>query len=142
LKLGLLDGTIAGMALKITHKDVEFGVGDRIRVYQRIKEGDKTRESIFEGMVLGIKGRAPGKTFTVRRIGEASIGIEKIFPIELPTIEKIAVVKKGTEGVRRAKLFYTRTKSPTDVDLIFRRATSRVNMKSASAKKSKKVVRK
>ena len=124
------------MALKITHKEVEFGVGDRVRVHQRITEGDKSREAIFEGMVLGIKGRNPGKTFTVRRVGEATIGIEKIFPIELPSIEKIVVVKKGTEGVRRAKLFYTRTKSPTDVDLIFRRSHTRVSMKSAG-KKSK-----
>ncbi|MDP1710036.1 MAG: 50S ribosomal protein L19 [bacterium] len=136
------------MALKLTHKDVEFGVGDRIRVHQRIKEGDlpagghgKTREAIFEGMVLSIKGRNPGKTFTVRRIGEASIGIEKIFPFELPSIEKIVVVKKGTEGVRRAKLYYTRDKSPTEVDLIFRRANSRVNMKNAG-KKSKQILRK
>ena len=135
------------MALKITHKDVEFGVGDRVRVYQRIKEGDKSREAMFEGMVLGIKGRLPGKTFMVRRVGEAGIGIEKIFPIELPTIEKIVVVKKGTEGVRRAKLYYTRTKAPTEVDLIFRRANTRdiieraKSMKNAT-KKSKKAVRK
>ena len=142
MKPGSLDGTILRMAFKLSHKDVEFGVGDQVRVHQRIKEGDKSREAVFEGMVLGIKGRAPGKTFTVRRVGEAGVGIEKIFPVELPTIEKIAVVKKGTEGVRRAKLYYTRSKAPTEVDLIFRRATSRVNMKNVSAKKSKKGIRK
>lgn len=132
-----LDGTIATMALRITHKEIEFGVGDKIRIHQRIKEGEKSRETIFEGMVISIKGRNPGKTFTVRRVGEASIGIEKIFPLELPTIEKIVIVKKGVEGVRRAKLYYTRTKSPTDVDLIFRRANFRVSMKSVNKKKSK-----
>ena len=126
------------MAIKIILKEVEFGVGDRIRVHQKIKEGDKNRESIFEGMVLKIKGRNPGKTFTVRRIGEAGVGIEKIFPIELPSIEKIVVVKKGTEGIKRAKLYYTRTKSPTEVDLIFRRANTRAN----EASKPKKVLRK
>lgn len=138
MKPSPLDDTIAHMAIKITLKEVEFGVGDRIRVHQKIKEGDKNRESIFEGMVLKIKGRNPGKTFTVRRIGEAGVGIEKIFPIELPSIEKIVVVKKGTEGIKRAKLYYTRTKSPTEVDLIFRRASTRAN----EASKPKKVLRK
>jgi large subunit ribosomal protein L19 len=123
------------MALKIILKEVEFGVGDRIRVVQRIKEEGKSRESVFEGMVIGIKGRNPGKTFTVRRVGEAKVGIEKIFPVNLPSIDKIVIVKRGVEGVRRAKLYYTRTKSPTQVEEIFKRASNRASMKSASKKK-------
>ncbi len=114
------------MALKITLKDTEFGVGDRVRVVQKIKEGDKSREAIFEGMVMGIKGRDPGKTFVVRRVGEAGIGIERIFPVGLPTIDKIVVVKRGIEGVKRAKLYYTREKAPTEVEMIFKKAAVRI----------------
>jgi len=88
-------------------------------VVQKIKEGGKSREAIFEGMVIGIKGRNPGKTFMVRRIGEAGIGIERIFPLNLPTIDKVIVVKRGIEGVKRAKLYYTREKAPTEVEMNF-----------------------
>ena len=114
------------MALKITLKDVEFGVGDRIRVVQKISDGDKSREAIFEGMVIGIKGRDPSKTFMVRRVGEANIGIERIFPLNLPTIDKIIVVKRGIEGVKRAKLYYTRQKPPTEIEMIFKKAAVRI----------------
>lgn len=114
------------MALKITLNNVEFGVGDRIRVVQKISDGDKSREAIFEGMVIGIRGRNPGKTFVVRRIGEAGIGIERIFPINLPTIDKVVVTKRGIEGVKRAKLYYTREKAPTEVEMIFKKAAIRI----------------
>lgn len=114
------------MALKITLKETEFGVGDRIRVVQRIKDGDKNREAIFEGMVMAIRGRKPGKTFLVRRVGEAGVGIERIFPVNLPSIDKITVVKKGTEGVKRSKLYYTRKKAPTEIEMIFKKAGSRI----------------
>ncbi|OGM76373.1 hypothetical protein A2394_01805 [Candidatus Woesebacteria bacterium RIFOXYB1_FULL_42_36] len=124
------------MALKITIRDVEFGIGDRVRVVQKISDGDKTREATFEGMVIGIKGREPGKTFTVRRMGEAGIGIERIFPVNLPTIDKIVVVKRGIEGVKRAKLYYTRKKAPTEIEMIFKRAALRI--KSGEAKPPKR----
>jgi large subunit ribosomal protein L19 len=122
------------MALKITHKEVEFGVGDRIKVYQRIKEGEKTRVAFFDGMVLSIKGQGDRKTFTVRRVGEANIGIERIFPISLPTIEKIEVVKKGTSGVKKAKLYYTREKSTKEIEKIYSRANKREQNKTSKAK--------
>jgi large subunit ribosomal protein L19 len=124
------------MALKITYKEVEFGVGDRVRVVQKINDGDKSREAIFEGMVIGIKGRNPGKTFVVRRIGEAGIGIERIFPLNLPTIDKVSVVKRGIEGVKRAKLYYTREKAPTEVEMIFKKAAVRI--KSGEKKSNKR----
>ncbi len=113
------------MALTITFKETQFGVGDRIRVVQKIKDEDKFREAFFEGMVIKIKGRSPGKTITVRRIAEAGIGVERIFPLNLPSIDRIMVVKRGVEGVRRAKLYYTRTKSPTEVEMIYKRSASR-----------------
>ncbi len=126
------------MALKTVFKDMEFGVGDRVRVVQKITDGDKTREASFEGMVIGIKGRDPGKTFVVRRVGEAGVGIERIFPLNLPTIEKIVVVKRGIEGVKRAKLYYTRTKAPTEVEMIFKRAAIRIKSGQKKKKTSKK----
>lgn len=113
------------MSLIIKHKDQEFGVGDRIKVFQKIKEGEKTRVAFFEGMVLAIKGRGDRKMFTVRRIGEAGIGIEKIFPISLPTIETVEVIKKGTRGVKQAKLYYTREKSTKEIDKIYSRSKRR-----------------
>lgn len=119
------------MALKAEIKGTKFGVGDKVRVIQRIKEGDKSREAFFEGMVIKIKGRIPGKTFTVRKIAEGGIGVERIFPFDLPSIDKIVLVKEGTRGVRRSKLYFTREKSPTEVDMIYKRATVRASMKSA-----------
>jgi len=126
--------TIAPMALKITLKQVEFGIGDKIRVVQKIKDGDKTREAFFEGMVIAIRGREPGKTFVVRKIAEGGIGVEKIFPLNLPSIDRILIIKKGTEGVRRAKLYYTREKAPTEVEMIFKRAAVRASIKSGKNK--------
>ncbi len=132
MKLKYVSYTIPFMALKATVKDIEFGVGDKVRVIQRIKEGDKSREASFEGMVIGIKGRERGKTFTVRRIAEGGIGVERIFPFDLPTLDRVVVVKRGVEGVRRAKLYYTRTKAPTEVEMIFKRAAVRASMKSGN----------
>ena len=117
------------MALRIKHKNQEFGIGDRVKVSQRIKEGEKTRLAVFEGMVIKIRGIGGRKMFTLRRIGEAAIGIERIFPIDLPTIEKIEVVKKGTMGVNRAKLYYTREKSTKEIDKIYSRAKRRETSK-------------
>lgn len=119
------------MALKLTHNNVEFGVGDVIRVYQRIKEGDKSRIAFFEGMVVGIKGEGDRKSFTIRRIGEAGIGIEKIFPVSLPTITEIRIMKKGNRGVRHAKLFYVREKSTKEIDKIYSRHNRREAAKAA-----------
>jgi large subunit ribosomal protein L19 len=126
------------MALKITYKDVEFGVGDKVRVVQKVKDGDKSRESIFEGMVLALRGREPGKTFVVRKIAEGGVGVEKIFPLNLPSIDKIVVVKRGIEGVKRAKLYYTRKKSPTEVEMIYKKAAVKSSMKNAPGKKTAK----
>lgn len=123
------------MALTIKIKETEFGIGDRVKVIQKIKDGDKSRESTFEGMVIGIKGREPGKTFLVRRVGEAGIGIERIFPINLPTIDKIVVVKRGVEGVKRAKLYFTREKAPTEIEMIYKKAANRIK---SGTKKPKK----
>lgn len=113
------------MALTATFKDKSFGVGDLIKVTQKIKEKEKKRSYAFEGVCIGIKGRNENKTFTVRRIGAAQIGIERIFPLSSPSLEKIEVVKKGLKGVRHAKLYYTRDKSRREVEKIYSRASKR-----------------
>lgn len=127
------------MALRITHKETEFGIGDRVRVSQKIKEGEKFRVAVFEGMVIKIRGVNGRKMFTLRRIGEAAIGIERIFPVDLPTIEKVEVVKKGTMGVNRAKLYYTREKSTKEIDKIYSRAKRRESAKQPVAPKVSRV---
>jgi large subunit ribosomal protein L19 len=126
------------MALKISIKGTEVGVGDKVRVVQKIKDEDKSRESIFEGMVVSIKGRDPGKTFLVRRVGEGGIGIERIFPVNLPTIDRITIVKRGTEGVKRSKLYYIRSKPPTEIEMIFKKASSRIKSDAKTNKKGRK----
>lgn len=83
--------------------------GNTVRVFQRIREGEKTRLQVFEGVIIARKhGSEPGATITVRKV-TGGVGVEKIFPLYLPTVEKIEVVKKTK--VRRAKLYYLRRKS-------------------------------
>jgi large subunit ribosomal protein L19 len=84
----------------------EFRAGDTLKVGVRIKEGNKERVQNFEGVCISIKGEGTGKSFTVRRIGANSIGVERIFPLYSDSIEKIEVIRRGR--VRRAKLFYLR----------------------------------
>ncbi|OGM01903.1 50S ribosomal protein L19 [Candidatus Woesebacteria bacterium GWA1_41_8] len=117
------------MTLTTTHNDISFGVGDRVRVAQKIKEGERQRSATFEGIVIALKGSLGGKTFTVRKIGEAKIGIERIFPVDSPSIEKVDVLKKGTAGVKRAKLYYLRQKPASEAEKIFARANLRSSRK-------------
>ncbi len=125
------------MAITAIHKETKFGVGDMIRVHQQItEEGKKTRTQVFEGMVIGIKGKGNGKTFTVRKIGSQKIGIEQIYPINSPVIEQIQVVREGKRGVRRAKLYYTRDKSTRQIENIYSRARRREEAKKSAPKKS------
>ncbi|MBI2003571.1 MAG: 50S ribosomal protein L19 [Parcubacteria group bacterium] len=92
-----------------TRQIPEIQPGWTIKVFQKIKEGGKERTAPFEGIVIAKKhGKEAGGTFTVRKI-VSGIGVEKIFPVYSPTIEKIEVIKKAK--VRRAKLYYLRGKS-------------------------------
>ena len=86
----------------------DFRVGDTIKLSYRIIEGEKTRIQPFQGIVISRKGEGVSKTFTVRRIGADKIGVERIFPLYSPNIEKLEVVKRGK--VRSAKLYYLRGK--------------------------------
>ncbi len=100
------------MAISLKIKETEVHVGDIIKVYLRLIEGEKERIQIFEGMVLGIKGRGVNKTFVVRKMS-SGIGVERIFPVDSPWITKIETKKKG--NVRRAKLTYVRKQSARQV---------------------------
>ena len=90
----------------VTRKDFpEFGAGDTITVYYEIKEGNKTRTQFFRGVVLQRRGTGSSETFTIRKMS-GSIGVERIFPVNLPALQKVEVNKKGS--VRRARIFYFR----------------------------------
>ena len=84
---------------------VQFGVGDSVRVHTKVVEGDKERIQIFSGVVIGKRGRGLNESFTVRRISYGE-GVERVFPVNSPRVDKIEVERQGT--VRRAKLTYLR----------------------------------
>lgn len=83
----------------------EFAAGDTITVYYEIKEGSKTRTQFFRGVVIQKRGTGASETFTIRKMS-GTVGVERIFPLNLPSIQKIEVNKKGK--VRRARIFYFR----------------------------------
>ena len=89
----------------IKENQPKFEVGDTVRVSVRIKEGERERIQAFEGTVIAKKHGGVAETFTVRRVSYG-VGIERVFPINSPFVEKVTVVRKGK--VRRAKLFYLR----------------------------------
>ncbi|RZN81421.1 MAG: 50S ribosomal protein L19 [Winogradskyella sp.] len=90
----------------VTRKDLpEFSAGDTITVYYEIKEGNKTRTQFFRGVVLQRKGTGTSETFTIRKMS-GTIGVERIFPVNLPALQKIEINKQGK--VRRARIFYFR----------------------------------
>ncbi|MCR5815469.1 MAG: 50S ribosomal protein L19 [Ruminococcus sp.] len=84
-----------------------LNVGDTVRVHVRIKEGDKSRIQVFEGTIIAKKHGGINETFTVRRVAHGC-GIERVFPVHSPVVEKVDVVRSGK--VRRAKLYYLRSR--------------------------------
>lgn len=115
------------MALSTTIKNTTFSVGDTVSVHYRIIEKEvvsgktkkekheeqKERIQAFEGMVLAIRGKQENQSFLVRHLGVGNIGVERIFPVMSPWIKKVVVKKKGQ--VRRAKLYYMRTKHRKEI---------------------------
>ncbi len=100
---------IAAVEKKHIKQDVpKFEIGDTVDVHFKIKEENKMRVQLFSGIVIGRKGKGSSKTFTVRRISYGE-GVERIFPLYSPRIEKVVVKKRGK--VRRAKLYYLREKT-------------------------------
>lgn len=94
-------------------KELDIRAGDTVRVHLKIKEKEKTRIQVFSGVVLAVKhGKETGGTFTVRRV-VSGVGVEKIFPIYSPSIDKVEIVKRSK--VRRAKLYYIREKVAREI---------------------------
>lgn len=81
----------------------DFSAGDTITVYYEIREGEKVRTQFFRGVVIQIKGKGLSKSFTIRKMS-GTVGVERIFPLNLPTIQKIEINKKGK--VRRSRIYY------------------------------------
>ena len=82
-----------------------FGPGDTVRVHVKVREGEKERIQVFEGVVIGRRGGSVRESFTVRKVSYG-VGVERVFPVHSPSIDKIEVIRHGK--VRRAKLYYLR----------------------------------
>jgi len=94
-------------------KKLDLRAGDTVKVWQKIKEGDKTRLQAFEGLVLARKhGSEPGATFTVRKV-TSGVGVEKIYPLYSPMIDKVEILRRAK--VRRAKLYHIRDKATKEI---------------------------
>jgi large subunit ribosomal protein L19 len=130
------------MAISATHKETTFGVGDVIRVHQRLSEpgSDKSRVQIFEGTVIAIRGRDMGRSAIVRRIGTQNVGMELIFPLHSPTIEKVETTRLGMKGARHAKLYFIRHKSKREIEKIYSRIPGKDKAPVVKAKAATKKV--
>ena len=93
--------------------DIDIHIGDTLRVHTQVVEGEKTRIQVFEGVLIRLRGRGgehssfSNKTFTVRKIGDRGVGVERIWPVDARSIVDIEVVK-SVKKVRRSKLYYLR----------------------------------
>jgi large subunit ribosomal protein L19 len=101
--MNLIGAVEEGMRREVT----AFSIGDTVRVFVKVVEGDKERIQPFDGVVIARKGSQVRETFMVRKIS-FGVGVEKIFPLHSPSVDKIEVLKRGS--IRRAKLYYLRGK--------------------------------
>ena len=107
-----LNLTISPVDIK-ARKELDFRAGDTIKVWQKVKEGVKTRLQAFEGIVLSRNhGKEPGATFTVRKV-IGGVGVERIFPLYSPDVDKVEV--KSKSKFKRAKLFYIRDRAAKEI---------------------------
>ena len=113
-----------------------FNVGDTVRVHTKVVEGDKERIQIFTGVVIGMRGRGLNSTFTVRRISYGE-GVERVFPIHSPRIDKVEVERHGE--VRRAKLTYLRKRLGKGATLV-KEKESRGGAGAAKATKKREAI--
>ena len=90
-----------------------MNVGDTIKIHYSFKEKDKKKNQIFEGILMKIRGHGENKSFPVRKVTRSNIGVERIFPVISPFIEKIEVEKKGKS--KRAKIYFIRGKSQKEI---------------------------
>tara|TARA_B100000508_G_C11402980_1_gene249310 strand:+ start:221 stop:805 length:585 start_codon:yes stop_codon:yes gene_type:complete len=114
-----LNGVVVSPVNMEDRKGLGIKAGDTVRVHQKIQDKGKTRIQVFEGLVLARKhGNEPGATFTVRKVA-SGVGVEKIFPLYSPNIDKIEIVKRAK--VRRSKLYYIREKVNREIKRQMRR---------------------
>lgn len=111
--------------------DAKFAVGDSVRVHTKVVEGDKERIQIFAGVVIGRRGTGLNETFTVRRISYGE-GVERIFPVHSPRVDKIEVERHGS--VRRAKLTYLRKRIGKGATLVREKEEKAAPAAAAAAK--------
>jgi large subunit ribosomal protein L19 len=104
---------------------IVFAVGDSVKVHTKVVEGDKERIQIFSGVVIGRRGHGMNETFTVRRISYGE-GVERVFPIHSPRVDKVEVERKG--DVRRAKLTYLRKRLGKGATLVKEKETREANV--------------
>jgi len=115
-----------------------FNVGDTVKVHTRVREGDKDRVQIYEGIVIARKGRGIHSKFTVRRISFGE-GVERIFPLHSPRVEKVQVIRQG--HVRRAKLYYLRDRKGKAAMTVKERKVPQGTGKAAKAAKRSKAAK-
>jgi len=121
-------------------KSLELRSGDTVRVWQKIKEGEKTRLQAFEGLILARKhGDEAGATFTVRKTIDG-VGVERIFPLYSPVIDEIEIVRRSK--VRRAKLYFVRTKAAKEIRRQMRNLRTDKTANTDVVKSTKKVAKK
>ena len=96
------------VAVEPNPKVAKFRPGDTVKVSTKVKEGDRERTQVFEGVVIGTRGSGPGASFTVRRVSH-EVGVERNFLLHSPAVEAVEVVRRGV--VRRARLNYIRDRS-------------------------------
>ena len=101
------------MANSIIVKEQNIKVGDTVKISYKFKEGEKEKSQLFQGMVISARGKDVNKSFTVRKVTKDKIGVERIFPVISPFIEKIEVVKTGK--IRRGKIYFVRGLSDKDL---------------------------
>lgn len=96
---------IAGKKAAVNTKIGDFGAGDTVGVYVKVREGDKERVQLYKGVCIKVQGEGATKTFTVRKIS-AGVGVERTFPFRSPSVDRVEVIARGK--VRRAKLYFLR----------------------------------
>jgi len=119
--------------------DIVFAVGDSVKVHTKVVEGDKERIQIFSGVVIGRRGHGLNETFTVRRISYGE-GVERVFPIHSPRVDKVEVERKGS--VRRAKLTYLRKRLGKGATLVKEKEGRSAASENAATKSAAKVAAK
>jgi len=121
------------MANQLKLSNVIFGIGDTVAVSCKVKEGEKERLQVFEGVVIAIRGKGDTKSFIVRKMS-AAIGIERIWPVNCPSIHSIKLIK--SQPVRRAKLYYLRNRIGRLALRIENKGTKREIMKETAKPKT------